>query len=466
MPRRPGLIAAVGAALALLTPACISGPGGKVVDILSVAKTSASRKVTADGTLQAARKVPVAPQVSGEVSIVAVKDGQQVTAGQELFALDSAPYREQLDALESGDSGGGGGGGGGSSEVEVPDLEAAFTTLGNLLGVEQTIIAKQIASYGYLPVDRASDLCLAAAQTTPTVIGDCRAILDLQQQSADLNLQFQEYTTQVTTAFQGDMINAQSNFAFASALGGLGGGGGTNPQVESQKSQLQRQIDNTRIDAPIAGTVVFVVASGGGASALGGGLSPGLTGASASSPGEVRPGSLVNTGQTVMTIYDMSGVHVEAMVDEADIPMVQVGQTVTVTLDAYPDKDIAGKVSDVAVNPSVKDSGGVAYAVDIEIPATDVPNWKPGMTATVDISVEQSTSGIELPSSAVITRGGKDYVFRVEGDKAVRTEVAKRTGSEGFVIITKGIAPGDKVVTSGASDLEDGEAVKSETGSE
>ncbi|MBX7161295.1 MAG: efflux RND transporter periplasmic adaptor subunit [Acidimicrobiia bacterium] len=440
------------AAVTFLLAACgpPGGASGKAVATLTVTEANATRKVSADGALEAARQVPITPSVPGKVSTVSVENGQTVEAGQTLFQLDAADLQAQLDALDSGGGSSGSRSSSGSgSQGPKPDevLGGVNTGVDELmLGLNKSLDGLETALTALpAPTDDPANVALRLA---------------IAQQRIYLQYASQTFKMDQQVYMAGQALVAQSNLAFAGALGSLGGASSSsNPQVESQKTQLERQIRDTTIRAPISGLVAFAsLPSGTGAAAALAGASPAAA-SSANSAGDIHPGSQVAAGQTVMSIYDTSGVRVKVGIDEVDVPDVREGQTVDVDVDAFPDTTITGRVGRIDVNPTVSDSGGVAYGVRVDVPADQLQGWRPGMTASVDIKVDEGggDSGVELPSSAIVPEGDTDYVFKVVDGKAVKTAVKTRKTGTGVVVLD--LRPGDVVVTNGANDLTDGDRV-------
>jgi HlyD family secretion protein len=66
---------------------------------------------------------------------------------------------------------------------------------------------------------------------------------------------------------------------------------------------------------------------------------------------------------------------------------VKVGQDVVVTVDAMPDEEFAGVVSEIALSPGDY-RGDVVYAVTVDLSGTDDPRLRWGMTALVEIETE------------------------------------------------------------------------------
>lgn len=102
----------------------------------------------------------------------------------------------------------------------------------------------------------------------------------------------------------------------------------------------------------------------------------------------VRSGELVNPGQPVITLGDLSTLRVETTdLDEVDVARVHVGQRATVTFDAIPERVFTGRVT--RISPMAQPgAAGVHYTVIVELDEMD-PGIRWGMTAFVDIEVEE-----------------------------------------------------------------------------
>jgi multidrug resistance efflux pump len=103
---------------------------------------------------------------------------------------------------------------------------------------------------------------------------------------------------------------------------------------------------------------------------------------------QVRQGEQVRQGDPVVTLGDLSTLRVETTdLDEIDVAKVEVGHSVEVTFDAFPDRVFKGRV--VRINPMAEPAGGgVNYTTIIELEEL-APEIRWGMTAFVDIEVGQ-----------------------------------------------------------------------------
>ncbi|MEZ5935082.1 MAG: HlyD family secretion protein [Alphaproteobacteria bacterium] len=129
----------------------------------------------------------------------------------------------------------------------------------------------------------------------------------------------------------------------------------------------------------------------------------------------LEPGEWVEEGEPVFTIVDQAQSWVEANLKETQLTYVQVGQTVAITIDSYPDHVWSGRVASIsaatgaefALIPPQNASGNWVKVVQrlpvrIEIDqADDLPPLRAGMTASIEIDTERETSLAKLVNQAV-----------------------------------------------------------------
>jgi len=120
------------------------------------------------------------------------------------------------------------------------------------------------------------------------------------------------------------------------------------------------------------------------------------------------------TTPTLFTIVnDLTQMEVQASVDEADIGLVQQGQRVEFTVDAYPDLKFNGSVSQVRLQP-VTTNNVVKYVVILSAPNPD-KKLMPGMTASATIIVEEKTNTLVLPGEAIRFTPDEIYLKETAG---------------------------------------------------
>jgi len=166
----------------------------------------------------------------------------------------------------------------------------------------------------------------------------------------------------------------------------------------------------------------------------------------------VTPGTMINDPtQSIMTIADLSSVWITAMVPEKDISAISKDQDAEVTLLAYPDRVLHGKVqfaSDVIEPDTRRNKVRIAFAnADRAL--------KPNMFATVTL-VGAQRSQVVLPSSALLMNNDRTTVFVATAPwtferRAVEPELDEGTS----VAIRSGVNAGDRVVVRGGILLND-----------
>ena len=118
---------------------------------------------------------------------------------------------------------------------------------------------------------------------------------------------------------------------------------------------------------------------------------------------QINVGQVVQSSFSAATLFtiaqDLSRLQANITVDEADIGDVREGQHVRFTVDAYPDSEFDGAVSQVR-QQGVDTQGVVSYTVVV---TADNPGGRllPGMTANAEIIIEQTDNVLRLPNAAM-----------------------------------------------------------------
>ncbi|MCX6079289.1 MAG: efflux RND transporter periplasmic adaptor subunit [Chloroflexi bacterium] len=159
----------------------------------------------------------------------------------------------------------------------------------------------------------------------------------------------------------------------------------------------------------------------------------------------IQAGDRVSTGQTAFRVDDLTLLMVDLQISEVDINNVAVGQAVTVSMDAVPDKTYQGIVS--KVNQSAK-AGQVGINFTVSVTLTDNDELvKPGMTADVTIIVKQVADALLVPNRAVRMVSGKRIVYILKDKQPL--PVAIRLGAsadENSQVIGGDLKAGDLII--------------------
>ncbi len=167
-------------------------------------------------------------------------------------------------------------------------------------------------------------------------------------------------------------------------------------------------------------------------------------------------GSVVNIWDNVVaTLPDLSRMLSRTYVSEVDIRVVKVGQPVKVSLDAYPDKQLTGKVVSVAnIGEQRPNTDGKVFQVDIEINESD-STLRPAMTTGNTIIAEVIKDVLFVPLEALHSQGDTlTYVLKKDGFGYHRQQVITGKSNADEVIIEQGLQQGDRVLLSDPKDFE------------
>lgn len=152
--------------------------------------------------------------------------------------------------------------------------------------------------------------------------------------------------------------------------------------------------------------------------------------------------------EPALELIDDSVFHIDVEVDEIDIGEVEVGQPVFVELDALPGRDLTGTVTSISPAASTDGGGVVSYVVRVDLDPTSAP-LRSGMTATVDIAVEQVESVLRVPNWAVrIDRRTGDTFVNVLGPDGGLVEIQVQLGLRGdtYSEVVSGLEQGQEVL--------------------
>lgn len=148
------------------------------------------------------------------------------------------------------------------------------------------------------------------------------------------------------------------------------------------------------------------------------------------------PGDQVSAGATAFRLDDLTSLLVDVEVSEVDINSVAVGQPATLSFDAILDKDYHGEVVEVA-KAGTNVNGVVNFKVTIELTDADA-EVKPGMTAAVNITVEQIDDVILIPNRAVRLLDGQRYIYLMVNGIPQKTEVSLGASSDTMSVLVGG----------------------------
>jgi cobalt-zinc-cadmium efflux system membrane fusion protein len=159
-------------------------------------------------------------------------------------------------------------------------------------------------------------------------------------------------------------------------------------------------------------------------------------------------GVSLSGSSTAFTIADLSRVWIICDVFENDISKIQLGQTTQIHINAYPNKVLTGRISDIGpvLDPSLRTA-----KVRLEVANPGI--LKLGMFVTATFASKAKETHAVVPATAVLHLHDRDWVFLPAGSSQFkRTEVhAGKMLDNGRQEISSGIEPGQQVVTNALS---------------
>lgn len=160
----------------------------------------------------------------------------------------------------------------------------------------------------------------------------------------------------------------------------------------------------------------------------------------------IEEGQNVTGAENAVTVITEQQV-VKANVSETDVSKVKVGQTVTMTLDAFPrDQVFAGTIADI--NPAETVVQGVIYYQITLTFDTDEEGIKPGMTANIEVVAARKEGALSIPPQALQYKDNKPYVRVLEGGVPVEKGITLGIQGNTTVEVTDGLKEGEEVVLS------------------
>jgi HlyD family secretion protein len=157
------------------------------------------------------------------------------------------------------------------------------------------------------------------------------------------------------------------------------------------------------------------------------------------------PGDQVAAGATAFRLDNLSSLLVDVKVSEVDINSVSIGQQATLTFDAILGKGYHGEVVDVT-QAGTADQGVVNFTATVELTDAD-SQVKPGMTAAVNIVVEEMQDVLLVPNRAVRLVDSQRVVYVLENGKAVQKNINLGSSSDTMSVVTSGeVKVGDAII--------------------
>ncbi|HEV2835640.1 MAG TPA: efflux RND transporter periplasmic adaptor subunit [Pyrinomonadaceae bacterium] len=373
-----------------------------VVDVTTAGaiKRDLPRFFEATGSLAGDQQTDVAPQTAGKVVAVGVDIGSFVRRGQMLVKLDDAELKLHVD----------------QAAAQLEQTKAAVRQAEEKIGLRpgQAFDPNRVAEVAAAKVGldlaqknlvRAEKL-IESGDVSRSFYDEQRARRDQLKEQYDVALAQARQNYAAVDVARTNVANAQAALALA-----------------------RKSLSYSIIPAPIDGFV---------------------------SERTADLGEYVSPQQKVATIVRTNPLRIRIDIPEQAIPEVKVGQSVSVTTSAWPDKSFAGRVARIAPNVS---AASRTLTVEAEIENSGGA-LKPGQFATVRMLQERPEPAVLIPARAVVSEAGVSRVFVIKDGHAEQRLVQTGQKEGDLIEVKTGVAADEQVATSGLERLSDGIAVK------
>jgi RND family efflux transporter MFP subunit len=172
----------------------------------------------------------------------------------------------------------------------------------------------------------------------------------------------------------------------------------------------------------------------------------------------VQPGEKLAFDAPLMAIVDLAELEVQAQVPVSDVPQIRKGMTAQVDVEGIAGRRFAGRVE--RINPSTE-PGTRTVNIYVSLP-NEESLLKAGMFARVVLTTLPEAEAMALPASALRTDGQQSYVWVIAEGKLARRNIVtgRRDERAQLVEVTSGLAPSDVVLATKFDNLKDGLAAK------
>ena len=199
----------------------------------------------------------------------------------------------------------------------------------------------------------------------------------------------------------------------------------------NRESELENEVANCHIKAPVDGMVVYANETDrrGDASFV------------------IEEGALIRDGQPIVMLPDPNQMQVRTKVSDSKINSVAVGDDCLIRVDTDPEKPVKGRVKRIASFPLPRRwyQAPIEYEVFVEI--TEKSELiRPGLRGKVEMFTERIADVVQAPLSSIVRNEDDYFVFIKRGDLVDARKVEIGVNNDRFIIINKGLKVGDKVL--------------------
>jgi HlyD family secretion protein len=208
-------------------------------------------------------------------------------------------------------------------------------------------------------------------------------------------------------------------------------------KAQADLERAQRGLQNLEMRAPVAGMVNVLP-------------NPRSGGFFGGSEQEFREGDRAWAGASVLELPDLSSIHLEARLDEADRGRLNQGQDASVKIEAVPDREFKARIDSISVLARVDFSSGwpPPKNFDLRLVLLEIdPRIRPGMTAIARIATDRIPNVVLVPSESIFQQNGEPVVYVLDGSVFEERAVQLSRRGKDQAIVASGLEPGARIAS-------------------
>ncbi len=398
-----GVALLLGAAVGVRAALASLRSEARAIPTTRVKRATLQVRVYSTGELRPSRMATLtAPLVSGTLTIVKLaKAGEHVKPGDIVVAFDPAEQEFKLEQARS--------------ELEEAEQQIAKSRADSAVQAAQDRVSLLKARFDVrraeLDVSRNELLSAIDAQKNNLALEEARRRLE----QLEHDIRSREASNQAALAVLEEKRN----------------------QARLSMKQAQKAIEDMQLRAPMGGLVAVKE----NPDASGGFFFYGM------SLPEFREGDVVRPGRPIVDVFEVSGMEIQAKVNENDRGNISTGQPVKVHVDAIPGVTLAGRVKTIAGLASRSfwgaDAGSRRFDASFQLDTRD-PRLRAGQTALVVVAGGELKDALVLPRQALFDKDGKPVLYVKTGGHFQPREVKITHRTESQIAI-EGLNEGDEV---------------------
>ena len=398
----------------------------------TVEKGTFVHEVNGKGSAESAKNVDVASQVEGSATVIyLVPEGQDVKKGQLLVELDSSDIDEKYD----------------SQVVTTNSSRATLNSSRNTLRSAEISLEEYVeGTFKQTWMDYENTIFEAEQtrkQNADSAAYTSRLVTlgystEQQYEIDKVAVEKAKNSLEVADLKKSTLLRYTSEKQITSLMSDIET---ARAKVEADRNSYEinkrreerykEQSENCKIRAPQDGQVVYANQDS----------------RRMSESEMIKEGATVRNRQVLIRLPDKTQMRVKAMINEANISSVAVGQPAKITFDSIPGRVVSGEV--VKVNPYpeiVWMSSAKDYVTMVKI-NEELPELRSGLTAQVRIIAKEQKDALMVPVQCVLEYDSKKYCLTYNEGVWGCKEVWLGDSNEKQVVIKKGLDEGDSVVS-------------------